>query len=219
MAQNDHSMEAVDSDCEQIDHAVEQWRGMTSFKDLQQLMIKFIKGEIYANPWHGGPLDDESEVIQPALLALNETGFISLAGQPGLDAVGDYPNGRFHCQQKPFIEGLIHKNLLAKVLTDLLTQGYRVHVSGKDTFNMYSNTNMDLSARFWVTRSAPEGTDDFEEETWFPVFSTWILVEVIREFCTEEFYQVLENEYVVLGVCSMDIGPGSLEQDLLQAMQ
>ena len=58
-----------------------------SFNSFQEILAhyrSFLKGDIPACPTHGAPLEEESQLILPQLLALNDNGILTVDSQPGL---------------------------------------------------------------------------------------------------------------------------------------
>ncbi len=60
------------------------WAGASTFPDLLSLTQRFLRGEPIGFPgWATSETDDESDDMQPTLLAANEAGLLSVASQPG----------------------------------------------------------------------------------------------------------------------------------------
>lgn len=74
-----------------------------TFEDLIEENIRFLKGEVGATCYHGGPICDETIPLVDDLITLNKLGFYSTCGQPAVREK--------NCQQRPFIEGLMQNRL------------------------------------------------------------------------------------------------------------
>lgn len=68
---------------EVLDPRNKDYSDMSMFKRFQMLMIMFLKGEIYSNPFHLAPVDRETIPLLKTLIRINEAGFVTIEGQPG----------------------------------------------------------------------------------------------------------------------------------------
>ena len=60
------------------------WREAQSFEELCELGRRFVAGELgYFPGWGASTLDVESDAIAIQLIALNQSGFLTVASQPG----------------------------------------------------------------------------------------------------------------------------------------
>jgi hypothetical protein len=58
------------------------WKDVSTFKDLQQNVILFLRGKHTTSPWHGTPVDPETVPLLEDLITLNQGGFITTESQP-----------------------------------------------------------------------------------------------------------------------------------------
>lgn len=65
-----------------IEFREEIWRAARHFDDMLALNKKFIKGELEATPYYGGPLDDETKELIPGLLRLHDLRVFTFGSQP-----------------------------------------------------------------------------------------------------------------------------------------
>ena len=80
-----------------------------SFKALCNLMIDFFDGKDDFSPWHGGPVDEETEPIIPTLKAIANTGvMITIEGQPGVCKY--VPHGRIRDNFVTQLTNIIYKH-------------------------------------------------------------------------------------------------------------
>lgn len=75
-------------------------------RDLQALNLMFLRGLLDSTTYHGGPLDEESDLIADDLYTINLFGFLSVASQPYMEFMGVLPEDRGKLvKQRPFIAG------------------------------------------------------------------------------------------------------------------
>jgi transcription termination factor NusB len=80
---NEKHEESMEIFAEVLDPANEKYKDTGMFERFKMLMIMFLKGEIYSNPFHLGPVDPETIPLLKNLILINEAGFVTLEGQPG----------------------------------------------------------------------------------------------------------------------------------------
>ena len=230
----DSSINRIEEEQSNIDKALNMWRNTDSFENLKEKMIKYINGEVCCSYNHYGKLCEETEPLIPDLLLLNQAGFISLNGQPGMIEIDEEQYGERLCfLQKPYIEGILKKDLCDAVTNKLFKKGYIVRISTKDSVRLMGCPDSSSESPYWVTQTYvlkdgekvsdllnDDDEDDGLGDTKFPKDSMWKFdIETLKEYCTNEFYQTLCDDYVHLGICSQLYGPGRLEKDLLEAMK
>jgi hypothetical protein len=87
-----------------------------TYRELQDVNIQFLRGEIQKTPYHGGPVDSETIPLLSDLIRLNELGFVTVGGQPAQDETKfvkrtwkvrgeEWGNWWVRTQQRPFLEG------------------------------------------------------------------------------------------------------------------
>lgn len=79
------------------DEARAEWLKATTFRELCELMARFVEGALPCSPGGYDAMDEESAPLVPALAALNRSGFLTIDSQPGW-LEGD-------CGQRAFVEG------------------------------------------------------------------------------------------------------------------
>jgi hypothetical protein len=60
------------------------WETARSLADLAQATVAFLRGDLDQTPIHGGPPNDETDPLVPALVEMNEAGFVTTDSQPGV---------------------------------------------------------------------------------------------------------------------------------------
>lgn len=70
-----------------INQAIKSWGFPKSAKDITELFIKHIEGQLSAIPWSEEGLNEETNTIKSQLLQLNQKGWWSVASQPAVNGV------------------------------------------------------------------------------------------------------------------------------------
>lgn len=70
-----------------INQAIKLWGFPKSAKDITELFIKHIEGQLSAIPWSEEGLNEETNAIKSQLLQLNQKGWWSVASQPAVNGV------------------------------------------------------------------------------------------------------------------------------------
>lgn len=88
----------------------EVYKDVKNFRDLLDINIKFLKGELPKTFYHVYKVDDETIPLLKDLIEINNYGFHSISGQPGTleyDFYSDYIKNYVSTEQKSYIEGYI----------------------------------------------------------------------------------------------------------------
>eukprot|EP01119_Soliformovum_irregulare_P011238 TRINITY_DN27_c0_g1_i1.p1 TRINITY_DN27_c0_g1~~TRINITY_DN27_c0_g1_i1.p1 ORF type:complete len:583 (+),score=209.04 TRINITY_DN27_c0_g1_i1:93-1841(+) len=98
------------------------WGNPKEAKDVWNVWIKYIKGEIQALPWYDIPMAQESDLIRDKLVHLNSHGFLTINSQPRVNGasstdpkVGWGPKGGL-VYQKAYIEFFTSAENLKKLV-------------------------------------------------------------------------------------------------------
>lgn len=75
--------ESMEIFAEVLDPTNEKYKDVGMFARFQMLMVMFLKGELYSNPFHPGPVDSETIHLLKNLILVNEAGFVTTESQPG----------------------------------------------------------------------------------------------------------------------------------------
>ena len=140
-------------------------RSIKSFPELINTNIGFLKGEIYATPYHGAPIDRETLPLLQSLIEINKFGFISTGGQPAVceyyykspllesqvdfsnqviaKLFTEYPDGYYFAdEQNGHIEGFLQRDM-AMDLIGFVSQRKDVNIHAHDfktSSVLYTNT-------------------------------------------------------------------------------
>jgi hypothetical protein len=97
---------------------------VATFQDLVDINISFLRGLRKQTYYHATPLDEETLPLVDKLVDINEHGFYSTGGQPGLlEYNQNGPLGIYSMEQKSFLEGYCENNLVTQALLEYLDTG------------------------------------------------------------------------------------------------
>ncbi len=92
------------------------WKHVQTWPEALFLMVKFLSGDIFSNPFHLRPIDDETIPLLGTLRQINKYGLMTNEGQPGICVIED----GWEQEQRAYMSGLMKKDIaynFAKVLT------------------------------------------------------------------------------------------------------
>ncbi|KAL0478046.1 methylenetetrahydrofolate reductase [Acrasis kona] len=124
----------------------ELWGHPSSYTDVSNIFVKYLKGELQCLPWSETPMSSEGGYIRDQLIRVNEMGYLTINSQPAVASVKsshpDFgwgpPNG--YVYQKAYLEMFVHPDLLDSLLSnaerDPLVGYYAVGKSGELRTNM-----------------------------------------------------------------------------------
>jgi methylenetetrahydrofolate reductase (NADPH) len=101
---------------------IKLWGQPKSFKDLSDILIRFLEGKLDRLPWSDSPITAEANAIKDKLLALNRRGFLTINSQPAVDGVksshpifGWGPKNGF-VYQKAYLELMVPSYLIDELI-------------------------------------------------------------------------------------------------------
>ncbi|CAL5869707.1 uncharacterized protein PFLUO_LOCUS3937 [Penicillium psychrofluorescens] len=101
---------------------IKLWGQPKSFKDLSDILIRFLEGKLDRLPWSDSPITAEANAIKDKLLALNSRGFLTINSQPAVDGVksshpifGWGPKNGF-VYQKAYLELMVPSYLIDELI-------------------------------------------------------------------------------------------------------
>ncbi|RLV94168.1 Methylenetetrahydrofolate reductase 2 [Spathaspora sp. JA1] len=102
--------------------ALELWGIPQTLKNMSDIVVSYLKGDLKALPWSDGPVGEDTKIIIDDLIQLNKKGFFTMNSQPSLNAVkssekvfGWGPKNGY-VYQKQYLEFFCHKDIIAKLL-------------------------------------------------------------------------------------------------------
>ena len=84
------------------------FRDVRRYSDLQEVYVKYLKGEIKFSPDQAGPVNHETIPLLDSLIKINELGLITVNGQPSKCEYGVLKS----YEQKSYITGFMEKKYL-----------------------------------------------------------------------------------------------------------
>ncbi|OAX80068.1 hypothetical protein ACJ72_05609 [Emergomyces africanus] len=134
---------------------VKLWGEPKSLKDLSDIFIRFLNGNLDRLPWSEGPVTEETEVIKSDLLNLNERGFLTINSQPAIDGVSSsHPvygwgpkNG--YVYQKAYLELLISPTMIDDVISRIEQNSDLTYYCVNKNGELKTNTTDSPNAVTW----------------------------------------------------------------------
>ncbi|KAF6240956.1 hypothetical protein HO173_000749 [Letharia columbiana] len=101
---------------------VKLWGKPESVRDVANIFIRFLEGNLQSLPWSEAPITSEAEAIRPELINLNRRGLLTITSQPSVNGVksthpvhGWGPKGGY-VYQKTYVELLISPQLIPELI-------------------------------------------------------------------------------------------------------
>jgi methylenetetrahydrofolate reductase (NADPH) len=102
---------------------IKLWGSPRSIKDISNVFVKYMEGDLAALPWSESAISKEAGAIQQDLVDLNRRGFLTINSQPAVDsAKSTHPvygwgpaNG--YVYQKAYLEVLVSPEHIAEIIT------------------------------------------------------------------------------------------------------
>jgi hypothetical protein len=85
----------------------------TSYKEVLEYFRRFLNREIEDSPCDS--FEDETEMIQSQLLAINAAGILSFSSQPGTNEVVSQPPVIYECDQRAYLSCYMNRDLAYKL--------------------------------------------------------------------------------------------------------
>ncbi|KAL9123973.1 MAG: hypothetical protein Q9217_006652 [Psora testacea] len=102
---------------------IKLWGKPESVKDVANIFIRFLQGELKSLPWSESPITSEAEAICPELIDLNRRGLLTITSQPAVNGVksthpvhGWGPKGGY-VYQKACLELLVSPDLISDLIS------------------------------------------------------------------------------------------------------
>jgi methylenetetrahydrofolate reductase (NADPH) len=104
---------------------IKLWGEPTSLRQVTELFVKYLQGNLDRLPWSEGKITEETDSIKADLLKLNSRGFLSINSQPAVNAAkstdpvhGWGPKGGY-VYQKAYLELLVFPSVFDTVMERL----------------------------------------------------------------------------------------------------
>ncbi|KAI1072233.1 hypothetical protein LB507_002837 [Fusarium sp. FIESC RH6] len=179
-----------------VTQAVKLWGNPKVRRDINDLFVKHIQGELSAIPWSEEELLAESSTIKPHLLELNGKGWWTVASQPAVNGLRSSdttfgwgpPNGFVF--QKSFVEFFIPSNEWETLRTKLVSSELQDYVCFYASNARGDYVSSDIGGH---VNGSTEGNPSTNAVTWgvFPgkeIITPTIIEEVsFRAWCEEAF--------------------------------
>lgn len=183
------------------------YKSVTSFQDLIDLNVCFLRGELSWTPYHDGPIFEETLPLLQNLIRINEAGFLSVEGQPGTLT----PT----IEQKSYIVGLVPRNIAQRLKIYLLTKPVYFEMYSMNPYVKIADT---YPTREYVLTQYRESIDEsFSADTVrTPRESAEELEAQAGFFLFPHIVQLLETDCIHVGIACKEFGQGSVEDILME---
>jgi methylenetetrahydrofolate reductase (NADPH) len=101
---------------------IKLWGQPESIRDVANLFVKYMQGQLESLPWSEQPISNEADPIKDDLVELNRRGLLTINSQPAVDGakssdpvVGWGPRNGY-VYQKAYLELLVHPDLISEVI-------------------------------------------------------------------------------------------------------
>ncbi|KAI9766252.1 MAG: hypothetical protein M1840_006666 [Geoglossum simile] len=138
-----------------VSQAIKLWGYPTNRKEIADIFLKHLAGDLEAIPWSEQGLNEETTSIQPELLQLNRRGWWTVASQPAVNGVrsddkvfGWGPKGGF-VFQKPFVEFFIPTSDWTRLRQKLAPNQETTFYAGNSKGDFDSNDADAVNAVTW----------------------------------------------------------------------
>lgn len=116
---------------------VKLWGKPETLRDIANLFIRYLEGNLASLPWSESAITSEAEAIKPELIDLNRRGLLTITSQPSVNGVksthpvhGWGPQGGY-VYQKAYVEMLVSPHLVDELIA---------RVEGNPTMTYYAVT-------------------------------------------------------------------------------
>ncbi|CCH41408.1 methylenetetrahydrofolate reductase (NADPH) [Wickerhamomyces ciferrii] len=132
---------------------IELWGEPKNFKDVSQLVVKYLQGEVNSLPWSDTPITAEIDSIKNELIEINQNGILTINSQPRVNgepsnhpAFGWGPKDGF-VYQKQYLEFLMPKSKILKLISkiELINKPFNLSTNQKDNFNYLTYFAIDFN--------------------------------------------------------------------------
>jgi len=125
---------------------IKLWGHPKTLRDISNLFVRYINGELSSLPWSDQPITAEADSIKEQLLQLNKRGFLTINSQPAVNGVNSShkvfgwgpKNG--YVYQKAYLELLVHPGLLPELITRIEKNPELTYYSVDEKGNLKTNS-------------------------------------------------------------------------------
>ncbi|KAH3681624.1 hypothetical protein WICPIJ_007414 [Wickerhamomyces pijperi] len=138
--------------------SIELWGKPSSIQDISALVVNYLTGKVNSLPWSDTPVTSEIDSIKDQLVALNQSGIITINSQPKVNGVpsSDSTYGwgpkNGYVYQKQYLEFLIPKAKVQALVANIeaINKPFNSSDNYKDNYNILTyfiiDNNDDLSS-------------------------------------------------------------------------
>ncbi len=107
-------------------YARRQFIAADSTGEYRDLMLRYLRGELYANPWVGGPIASETAPLLASLCELHNLGYMTIESQPQMAESGESKHWKpryWQIKQRAYVIGMVHSSIAKRLWTRLSERG------------------------------------------------------------------------------------------------
>lgn len=125
------------------------WGEPTRLRDVANLFMRYMKGEVESLPWSESPISSEADALREDLVNLNSRGMLTINSQPSVDGVkSSHPvygwgprNG--YVYQKAYLEVFVSPELIAELITRMERDADITYYAVNSTGDLKTNAPSD----------------------------------------------------------------------------
>lgn len=125
------------------------WGEPTRLRDVANLFMRYMKGEVESLPWSESPISSEADALRDDLVNLNSRGMLTINSQPSVDGVkSSHPvygwgprNG--YVYQKAYLEVFVSPELIAELITRMERDADITYYAVNSTGDLKTNAPSD----------------------------------------------------------------------------
>lgn len=180
----------------------EKWDDIKTYEQFKNRMLEFIRGDIYSTPDHGGPLNEESNIILDKLIHINKLSYVTLDSQPFRE---DIRTDGLKRRQRPYIDFIIPMDETLKFIKLLFEKRNNIAIvqqrHGECILHL-NNVQKNERGGFSCSQIFKDGEWIEENNTnlWYDLYGRPEFKGIIDE--------ILEDEYDQLDCICMDFDNG-----------
>ena len=128
---------------------IKLWGHPMTVRDISNLFVAYVNGELNSLPWSDQPIMAESQEIKEQLVNLNKRGFLTINSQPAVNgAKSSHPvygwgpkNG--YVYQKAYLELLVHPAIFAELISRIERNSDLTYYSVDEKGHLKTNSHGD----------------------------------------------------------------------------
>lgn len=128
---------------------IKLWGRPKTVRDISNLFVAYVNGELNSLPWSEQPIMAESQEIKEQLVSLNRRGFLTINSQPAVNGVKSshsvYGWGpkKGYVYQKAYLELLVHPEIFTELISRIEINSDLTYYSVDEKGHLKTNSRDD----------------------------------------------------------------------------